>query len=790
MVSSHKENMAAENYHLKWDSHLSYLNSSVATLYKNEKFADVVLYSSSSSAASGNSPEVGIPTVGISAHKFILSSCSQFFATMFETAPIASPNAILYVVLPPELSHRAIQILVQYMYSGEATVANDILNEVLRGGEILKIRGLCRTSSASSSAHNTSTRVTETLLTNGVSGGIGSHYIQSAGNRQPTMTSITHTHIQPSAHAGDMYVVNKCPNGGGTSCGPRYAVEHLQQSAAPQPTSTQHAQPHQIQHNQHQFRGLGASVLPKDSPVIVKSPKLSQLGLLSVATSSSKHHAGGGISVNKEVAIDPDDKCCYQLNQLHVTNSVCNEMGCSGGCPMTMEDEQLRRRQRNQNDETLRTTVVEQQLEREYTERSRPPPDEHRDDIDMSNYDRHMRRGSGGSAGERIRDYFLPESYEHTSSTSAKSNNQFTEQISGRMTNSSPMSHSQNFLTIKQEPTDWTTTASAADSAHSDLTNRPKTPLRSPKQPLDFKMPPGTTVKLEVGVHAHSPQSEQDMNAQDAIDYDTRLACDTCKQSFDEPKSWVRHLESHTTAAATTDRVSVNMACGTTNNGGVGGGENAGSSITNGADALIKAYVPKKRRRVSQENNAGHVTLCCDLCSISFETPADWVRHLSNEHTEIELAMFNSKKDNEQKSSGSSNNNNNHHHHNTQQMHLKRYTHRSTYDHQHQQPANEAQSIAVSTAAPSTSSFSERAEVCSKKFSTHNSSLMAHKRNHNGATTTAAAAAAALNGVSVSVSTSVAPSSLAAAATDGDVSVISSVASSLTNEQISTSSQA
>jgi len=26
--------MAAENYHLKWDSHLSYLNSSIATLYK------------------------------------------------------------------------------------------------------------------------------------------------------------------------------------------------------------------------------------------------------------------------------------------------------------------------------------------------------------------------------------------------------------------------------------------------------------------------------------------------------------------------------------------------------------------------------------------------------------------------------------------------------------------------------------------------------------------------------------------------------------------------------------
>lgn len=50
----------------------------------------------------------------------------------------------MYIVLPPELSWRAINILVQYIYTGEATVSTDILNEVLRGGELLKIRGLWR----------------------------------------------------------------------------------------------------------------------------------------------------------------------------------------------------------------------------------------------------------------------------------------------------------------------------------------------------------------------------------------------------------------------------------------------------------------------------------------------------------------------------------------------------------------------------------------------------------------------------------------------------------------------
>ncbi|XP_055688530.1 zinc finger and BTB domain-containing protein 17 isoform X2 [Lutzomyia longipalpis] len=125
----------AENYQLKWHSHLSNLNSSVATLYRNDKFADVMLLPS-------NSVECG---VGIPAHKIILSTCSHYFASIFENNP-TPPNSLIYVVLPAELSRKALQILIQYMYSGEATVSNDILNEVLRGGELLRIRGLWRSS--------------------------------------------------------------------------------------------------------------------------------------------------------------------------------------------------------------------------------------------------------------------------------------------------------------------------------------------------------------------------------------------------------------------------------------------------------------------------------------------------------------------------------------------------------------------------------------------------------------------------------------------------------------------
>uniref|UniRef100_A0A182IJR4 Uncharacterized protein n=1 Tax=Anopheles atroparvus TaxID=41427 RepID=A0A182IJR4_ANOAO len=73
-----------------------------------------------------------------------------YFANIFDKTTVPT-NAVTYIVLPPDLTYRSMQVLIQYMYTGESTVTNDILNEVLRGGEILKIRGLWRNDCAKSS---------------------------------------------------------------------------------------------------------------------------------------------------------------------------------------------------------------------------------------------------------------------------------------------------------------------------------------------------------------------------------------------------------------------------------------------------------------------------------------------------------------------------------------------------------------------------------------------------------------------------------------------------------------
>uniref|UniRef100_A0A182PSE5 BTB domain-containing protein n=1 Tax=Anopheles epiroticus TaxID=199890 RepID=A0A182PSE5_9DIPT len=131
-IMSHTIQSGAEKYQLKWHSHNQNMNVSLSNLYKNDRYADVMLLTCN-----------GEDSCTIPAHKLILGTSSLYFANIFDKNPVPL-NAVTYIVLPPDLTFRSMQILIQYMYTGESTVSTDILNEVLRGGEILKIRGLWR----------------------------------------------------------------------------------------------------------------------------------------------------------------------------------------------------------------------------------------------------------------------------------------------------------------------------------------------------------------------------------------------------------------------------------------------------------------------------------------------------------------------------------------------------------------------------------------------------------------------------------------------------------------------
>ncbi|GBP46912.1 Protein bric-a-brac 2 [Eumeta japonica] len=141
-----------DTYQLKWHSHSSHLNGSVAALLRSERFTDVVLCTLDGSQ--------------IPAHKFILSSCSVYLCNLFEGQRSATRmGGMLYVVLPSEISTKALKILVEYMYKGETTVSNEVLDTVLKAGEMLKIRGLWRQTDENSTPDSGTVEKTPTTNT-------------------------------------------------------------------------------------------------------------------------------------------------------------------------------------------------------------------------------------------------------------------------------------------------------------------------------------------------------------------------------------------------------------------------------------------------------------------------------------------------------------------------------------------------------------------------------------------------------------------------------------------------
>lgn len=152
-------------------------------------------------------------------------------------------------------------------------------------------------------------------------------------------------------------------------------------------------------------------------------------------------------------------------------------------------------------------------------------------------------------------------------------------------------------MAIKQEPTDWSGSSPQQQQHHdnSSLQNRGNL---SPKQPLDFKIPLGNAnVKLETEIsNSHSDANAENATTSNYVvnsgfdNYNNNMHCDVCKKSFDEPKLWLRHMETHTAQASSSTTSVITPA------------RNALMPAENDMDNISKSYVPKKRRRISVRN--------------------------------------------------------------------------------------------------------------------------------------------------------------------------------------------
>lgn len=115
-----------QHYSLRWNDYTVKIVTAFQSLRDEEDFVDVTV------ACDGHS---------YSAHKMVLSACSPYFRALLRANPCQHPIVIL-----KDVGHLELERLLEFMYNGEVSIAQDQLAAFLKTAENLKIRGLAGSS--------------------------------------------------------------------------------------------------------------------------------------------------------------------------------------------------------------------------------------------------------------------------------------------------------------------------------------------------------------------------------------------------------------------------------------------------------------------------------------------------------------------------------------------------------------------------------------------------------------------------------------------------------------------
>ncbi|XP_042228494.1 protein abrupt-like isoform X7 [Homarus americanus] len=114
--------MAEELLSLKWNNHQAHFVDILTFLREQEIFVDATL------ACGGKL---------YAAHKFVLSTCSDYFKQMFTKNPSKHP-----IVFMKDVTSRDLEALLDFMYNGEVNVPQSSLGSLIKTAEGLQIKGL------------------------------------------------------------------------------------------------------------------------------------------------------------------------------------------------------------------------------------------------------------------------------------------------------------------------------------------------------------------------------------------------------------------------------------------------------------------------------------------------------------------------------------------------------------------------------------------------------------------------------------------------------------------------
>ena len=114
--------MAGQKLNLSWDSFDTFTSRAFKQLWNDQDISDVTLVTKDDEQ--------------IKAHKVILSSASAFFNSIL----LASPDNTKFLV--NNISHKELQMVIQFIYLGQCEVGEEELDGFLAAGKFLGVEGL------------------------------------------------------------------------------------------------------------------------------------------------------------------------------------------------------------------------------------------------------------------------------------------------------------------------------------------------------------------------------------------------------------------------------------------------------------------------------------------------------------------------------------------------------------------------------------------------------------------------------------------------------------------------
>eukprot|EP00096_Caligus_rogercresseyi_P014042 TRINITY_DN658_c0_g1_i1.p1 TRINITY_DN658_c0_g1~~TRINITY_DN658_c0_g1_i1.p1 ORF type:complete len:554 (-),score=146.64 TRINITY_DN658_c0_g1_i1:2501-4162(-) len=119
--------MGSEKYKLKWSKYETNILTAFHGLLESETLSDVTLFCEGQT---------------FKAHRLVLAACSTHFESLFSHAPINAPSNNQFFVILDGTRADDLQILLHFMYRGEAYLHHDRINSVLKTAEVLQVKGL------------------------------------------------------------------------------------------------------------------------------------------------------------------------------------------------------------------------------------------------------------------------------------------------------------------------------------------------------------------------------------------------------------------------------------------------------------------------------------------------------------------------------------------------------------------------------------------------------------------------------------------------------------------------